>query len=82
MLDPGAAQREAGFHRYLAEFMGWQLPRARRFDGSETMLYLETVFPLLYIEQKAGWSYGASDLRWTLQPAIPRGPQSAPRSFR
>lgn len=56
VLDPGAAQREAGFHRYLAEFMGWQLPRARRFDGSETMLYLETVFPLLYIEQKAGWS--------------------------
>jgi hypothetical protein len=56
VLDPGAAQREAGFHRYLAEFMGWQLPRARRFDGSETMLYLETVFPLLYVEQKAGWS--------------------------
>jgi hypothetical protein len=56
VLDPGAAQREAGFHRYLAEFMGWQMPRARRFDGSETMLYLETVFPLLYIEQKAGWS--------------------------
>lgn len=56
VLDPGAAQREAGFHRYLAEFMSWQLPRARRFDGSETMLYLETVFPLLYVEQKAGWS--------------------------
>ena len=56
VIDPGAAQREAGFHRYLAEFMGWKLPRARRFDGSETMLYLETVFPLLYVEQKAGWS--------------------------
>lgn len=56
VLDPGAAQREAGFHRYLAEFMGWELPRVRRFDGSETMLYLETVFPLLYVEQKAGWS--------------------------
>lgn len=56
VIDPGAAQREAGFHRFLAEFMGWQLPRARRFDGSETILYLETVFPLLYVEQKAGWS--------------------------
>ena len=36
--------------------MGWQLPKARRFDGSETTLYIETVFPLLYVEQKAGWS--------------------------
>jgi hypothetical protein len=56
VLDPGAAQREAGFHRFLAEFMGWQLPRVRRFDGGETTLYLETIFPLLYVEQKAGWS--------------------------
>ncbi len=56
VLDPGAAQREAGFHRFLAQFMGWQLPRARRFDGGETTLYLEAIFPLLYVEQKAGWS--------------------------
>jgi hypothetical protein len=54
--DPGAAQREAGFHRFLADFMGWTLPRVRRFDGGETTLYLETIFPLLYVEQKAGWS--------------------------
>src|SRR5271169_1006143 len=54
--DPGAAQREAGFHRMLADFIGWQLPTVRRFDGSETSLYLETIFPLLYVEQKAGWS--------------------------
>jgi hypothetical protein len=57
VIDPGAAQREAGFHRFLAEFVGWKLPRARRYDGSETSLYLETIFPLLYVEQKAGWSY-------------------------
>jgi hypothetical protein len=56
VLDPGAAQREAGFHRMLADFIGWQLPGVRRFDGSETTLYLETIFPLLYVEQKAGWS--------------------------
>jgi hypothetical protein len=56
VLDPGAAQREAGFHRMLADFIGWQLPAVRRFDGSETRLYLETIFPLLYVEQKAGWS--------------------------
>jgi hypothetical protein len=28
----------------------------RRYDGTETILYLETIFPLLYVEQKAGWS--------------------------
>lgn len=56
VLDPGAAQREAGFHRMLADFIGWSLPTVRRFDGSETMLYLETIFPLLYVEQKSGWS--------------------------
>jgi hypothetical protein len=56
VLDAGAAQREAGFHRMLADFIGWQLPGVRRFDGSETTLYLETIFPLLYVEQKAGWS--------------------------
>lgn len=54
--DPGAAQREAGFHRMFAAFIGWQLPTVRRYDGSETMLYLEAIFPLLYVEQKAGWS--------------------------
>jgi len=56
VLDPGAAQREAGFHRFLAQFVGWVLPTVRRFDGTETPLYLETIFPLLYVEQKSGWS--------------------------
>lgn len=56
VLDPGSAQREAGFHRFFAQFIGWDLPTVRRFDGGETLLYLETIFPLLYVEQKAGWS--------------------------
>jgi hypothetical protein len=56
VLDPGAAQREAGFHRLFANFIGWDLPKARRYDGTETTLYMEIIFPLLYVEQKAGWS--------------------------
>ena len=52
VLDPGAAQREAGFHRMLADFIGWQLPTVRRYDGGETILYLETIFPLLYVSKK------------------------------
>lgn len=53
--DPGAAQREAGFHRRLADYVGWTLPDVPRFDGGPVPLYLETIFPLLFIEQKRGW---------------------------
>lgn len=54
--DPGAAQREAGFHRLLAEFMGWQLPTVKRYDGGDCPLYVETLFPLFFVEQKVGWT--------------------------
>jgi len=53
---PGAAQREDGFHTFLARFMGWELPMVSRFNGSEVPLYLETIFPMLFVEQKRGWS--------------------------
>lgn len=53
---PGAAQREAGFHHWLAEFVGWELPEVPRFDGGTSLLYLETIFPLFYVEQKRGWA--------------------------
>lgn len=54
--DRGAAQNEAGFSRKLAEFIGWELPIVRKFNGSECLLYLETIFPLFMVEQKHGWS--------------------------
>jgi hypothetical protein len=54
--DAGAAQREDGFHKFLAEFMGWNLPIVPRFDGTESTLYLEAIFPMLFVEQKRGWS--------------------------
>ncbi|MFB4298180.1 AAA family ATPase [Actinomadura sp. NTSP31] len=52
----GAAQREAGFHKMFAEYLGWQLPQVSRMDGSEGLLYLECLFPFFYVEQKHGWS--------------------------
>ncbi|UTT45355.1 hypothetical protein [Micrococcus luteus] len=52
----GAAQNVAGFHRYLASFLGIKLPRVSRMDGSEVPLYLETLFPYFFVEQKHGWS--------------------------
>lgn len=63
VLDPGAAQREDGFHFFLENFIGWELPKVRRYDAPETKLYLETVFPLFWVEQKFGWS--------TIPAAIP-----------
>jgi hypothetical protein len=36
--------------------MGWQLPVVKRYDGGECPLYIETVFPLFFVEQKVGWS--------------------------
>ncbi|MGC2778019.1 MAG: hypothetical protein WA418_20520 [Bradyrhizobium sp.] len=56
VLDPGAAQREDGFHHFLEGFLGWHLPQVRRYDSPEAKLYLETVFPLFWVEQKFGWS--------------------------
>lgn len=53
---PGAAQRESGFHRWLADFLGWELPEVPRFNGPPAPLYLETIFPLFVVEQKRGWA--------------------------
>jgi len=52
----GAAVEGSGFHRLLAEFMGWELPVVPAFNNKEVPLYLEILFSFLAIEQKAGWS--------------------------
>ena len=54
--DAGAAVRESGFHSFLAEFIGWELPVVLRYDGGECPLYMETLWPLFFVEQKRGWS--------------------------
>lgn len=56
VMDAGGAQREAGFHRLLAEFMSWDLPTVKKFDGGDCPLYVETLFPLFFVEQKVGWT--------------------------
>ena len=56
VLDPGSATNESGFHAYLAKFLGWDLPIVARYDGTECPLYLEAIFPMLFVEQKRGWS--------------------------
>ncbi|MDW9480460.1 hypothetical protein [Sinorhizobium meliloti] len=54
--DPGSVQREDGFHNYLARFIGWDLPEVTTFDGREIPLYIAAIFPMLFVEQKRGWS--------------------------
>ncbi|WP_162959125.1 hypothetical protein [Micromonospora tulbaghiae] len=54
--DAGSTTSKVGFHRLLADFLGWPLPMVPSFSGKETRLYLEVLFPLFYIEQKFGWS--------------------------
>lgn len=56
LYDAGAAIREDGFHHRLAKFVGWVLPQVPRFDGDEGLLYIETLFPMFFVEQKRGWS--------------------------
>jgi hypothetical protein len=54
--ERGSATREAGFHFQLAKFIGWQIPEVTTYDEKSTPLYMETIFPLLFVEQKHGWS--------------------------
>ncbi len=52
----GSAQNERGFHRFLAAFLGWDLPSVATFGGDAVPLYLEVLTPFFVVEQKAGWA--------------------------
>ncbi|AHG92111.1 hypothetical protein J421_4644 (plasmid) [Gemmatirosa kalamazoonensis] len=53
---PGAVTNAAGFHQYLASFFGWKLPGVLTYGGETVPLYMESIFPLLFVEQVRGWS--------------------------
>ena len=52
----GAATRESGFHHFLADFLGWDLPLVSTYDGNQCPLYLQCIFPYVIVEQTRGWS--------------------------
>lgn len=56
VLDGGSAVQEDGFHFFLSGYLGWSLPTVARYDGTECPLYLEAIIPMLFVEQKRGWS--------------------------
>lgn len=51
----GGASRERGFHVWLAGFLGWAMPELPAREGRTSQLYMEQVFPLLFVEQRRGW---------------------------
>jgi hypothetical protein len=59
----GGATSERGFHQFLAGFLGWKLPEVQTFEGRQCPLYLQTIFPYIFVEQTRGWS--------SLQPPTP-----------
>jgi hypothetical protein len=59
----GAATSERGFHRFLADFLEWDLPVVQTFDGRQSPLYIQCFFPFISVEQKRGWA--------SLVPPIP-----------
>ncbi|WP_288369554.1 hypothetical protein [uncultured Algoriphagus sp.] len=56
--DKGAAddKNAFGFHSFLENLMGWELPQVQYKDGSYRKLYLQNIFPSFILEQKAGWT--------------------------
>lgn len=59
----GGATRDVGFHRFLADFLDWNLPVVQTYEGAEPPLYLQCILPFVMTEQTRGWS--------TIQPPVP-----------
>lgn len=53
---PGGATSNKGFHKFLEEYIGWELPSVPTFEDSDRKLYIQTLFAAMFIEQKRGWS--------------------------
>jgi len=52
----GATNPYYGFHIWLEDFLGWELPLVSSTGDREVKLYSQLIFPAFLIEQKAGWS--------------------------
>ncbi len=52
----GSASENAGFHTFLSRFLEWELPEVPTFEGGDRILYIQTLFPLFFVEQNKGWN--------------------------
>jgi hypothetical protein len=56
--DAGGATNETyGYHLFLQEFLGWELPEVTNSRGETTRLYIQQIAPAFILEQKTGWSH-------------------------
>jgi hypothetical protein len=60
---PGDTTRDVGFLRFLIDFLGWDVPTVRTFQGDSRPLYPQCIMPYVFVEQLRGWS--------TLEPPLP-----------
>lgn len=51
----GSAISRKGFHKFLIDFLKVELPSVVTYSENEVPLYLQTIFPYFFIEQKKGW---------------------------
>lgn len=56
--ESGAARNPRGFHRFLTEYLNWELPVVPKYTGGEAPLYPEIIFPFLYADQRSWGSAG------------------------
>lgn len=55
--DKGSAQNvNAGYFRYMEDYLNISLPNVSSSAGGETKLYLQCIFSALIVEQKRGWT--------------------------
>lgn len=53
---PGGATNKRGYHKFLEDFMGFNLPKVPSYNDEDCKLYLQVLFSAIFIEQKKGWS--------------------------
>lgn len=54
--DKGAAQNSLGFHKYLADYINYDLPLVPSYSDQEMKLYLQVIFNAYFVEQLQGWT--------------------------
>ena len=52
----GAADDVYGFHAFISNFLGWNMPEVINNQGQSSHLYIQQIAPTFMIEQKSGWS--------------------------
>lgn len=52
----GDHKSDVGFYTWFVEFIGIELPKVLTFENGEITLYIQSIFPAMFIEQTKGWS--------------------------